>query len=310
LPVISIAAAATGAVALVPLSRSLHRTTTTPALGLPAPPPTDGPVQTRWKNDHDPALGSDVSPAMLVILIFVWTILCHFTRPICRLAFRHPVQRGYYDVKEHPGVEGLVALTIDDALCRQSEEHSLIEEVQKVLYERSAKATFFCTLNFAKGEWRERQLAGLLADGNELANHLVDDRPYDKVSLEEFERDFDAADTWIRQMSVGSGQSTTRWFRPPCGMMSEAMLKVLIRRGARTVLTDCYANDCMIPNPRYISWGMSRSVTHGSIMIIHMPERGFREWNLEAIMRVLEMLKQRGLRAVTLSELDRAATSM
>ena len=302
------AAVAGGAVALVPLSRSLRRTTAMPSIGLPVPPATDGPVKAPWKSDSDPAVASDVSPVVKALLICAWTILCHFTRLICRLAFRHPVQRGYYDIREHPGVEGLVALTIDDAFCRQSEEHSLVEEVQKLLAARSAKATFFCTLNFAQGEWRERQVAALLADGHELANHCVDDRPYDKVSIEEFERDYDATDKWIRQMSAGR-EETARWFRAPAGILSDTMLSVLGRRGATTVLTDCYANDCQIPDPRFIAWGMSRRVTHGSILILHMPERGFREWNLEAIVLVLEMLKERGLRPVTLSELDRASKS-
>ena len=52
---------------------------------------------------------------------------------------------------------------------------------------------------------------------------------------------------------------------------------------------------------------MGRCATHGSILIIHMPERGFREWNHEAIECLLARLAAKGLRVVTLSELAAAA---
>ena len=39
--------------------------------------------------------------------------------------------------------------------------------------------------------------------------------------------------------------------------------------------------------------------------MIHMPERNFREWNYKAIELILAGLKQRGLKATTVSQLSR-----
>eukprot|EP00966_Prymnesium_polylepis_P220772 5106436-Prymnesium_polylepis.1 len=47
------------------------------------------------------------------------------------------------------------------------------------------------------------------------------------------------------------------------------MLQVLRRKGAMSVLTDCYAADCHIPHPRFLAWVMCRCATHGSIVILH-----------------------------------------
>jgi hypothetical protein len=41
--------------------------------------------------------------------------------------------------------------------------------------------------------------------------------------------------------------------------------------------------------------------------VIHMPERGFREWDFRAIEIIVKELEARGLHSVTLSELDAAA---
>ena len=85
------------------------------------------------------------------------------------------------------------------------------------------------------------------------------------------------------------------------------MNAVLARKGYTHVLTDAYANDCHVPLPRWIAWCMCRRATHGSILVVHMPERGFREWDYLAIESILTRLSARGLRAVTLGELAAAA---
>lgn len=149
-----------------------------------AQPPTDSPP---WKAPHDPALASDVGALKLTLLICAWTLICEFGRLIARLLFQPP-SLCFYDVATHPGVDGLVALTIDDAFCRRLEEHSLIEPLRKLLAAKGAKATFFCTLKYSEGAWREAQIAALLREGHELANHCEDDRPYSDDSPEEFER--------------------------------------------------------------------------------------------------------------------------
>lgn len=94
-----------------------------------------------------------------------------------------------------------------------------------------------------------------------------------------------------------------RWFRSPSGFLSNNMKRVIERHGFTHVLGDCYANDPFITDPKFISDTMLEHVMHGSILIIHMPERGFREYNYDALQFILKGLQAMGLKAVSLSEL-------
>ena len=96
-----------------------------------------------------------------------------------------------------------------------------------------------------------------------------------------------------------------RWFRAPSGRLSETMTHVLDKHGLKHVLTDCYVNDAHIPFPKWIGWAISKCVQEGSIIVLHMPEKGFRQWNIIAIEDVLTRLKAQGLRSVTLSDLNK-----
>jgi hypothetical protein len=71
-------------------------------------------------------------------------------------------------VKRHPGVEGLVALTIDDCFCRQDEMYSLMKPLRELFATTGNKATFFLTLCYSEGEWREKEIQAFVADGHEL----------------------------------------------------------------------------------------------------------------------------------------------
>merc|ERR1712032_402839 len=83
----------------------------------------------------------------------------------------------YYDVAARPGVQGYVALTLDDAPCSQKDStKSMVPHVKALLAEFGAKATFFVISNFVPGH--EASLRSLLLDGHELGNHCCEDRSY------------------------------------------------------------------------------------------------------------------------------------
>eukprot|EP00301_Raphidiophrys_heterophryoidea_P007728 c12953_g1_i4.p2 GENE.c12953_g1_i4~~c12953_g1_i4.p2 ORF type:complete len:108 (+),score=25.87 c12953_g1_i4:223-546(+) len=90
--------------------------------------------------------------------------------------------------------------------------------------------------------------------------------------------------------------------------MSKAMQSVLDEYNMTTVMLDCYANDCLVCDAKWVADFILSYVQDGSIILIHMPERGFREWNFEAIALTLQGLQERNLRAVTVSELISLAT--
>lgn len=106
---------------------------------------------------------------------------------------------------------------------------------------------------------------------NYTANHCLEDREYDKDTAESFEHDLDLVDTFIRKITKTDQQC--KWFRAPSGNISPTMHAVLERKKMVNVMLDCYANDPHIPDSKFIAETMCSCVTHGSIMVIHMPEK-------------------------------------
>ncbi|OLP98629.1 hypothetical protein AK812_SmicGene18900 [Symbiodinium microadriaticum] len=81
-------------------------------------------------------------------------------------------------------------------------------------------------------------------------------------------------------------------------------------KGARNMshaLGDCYADDWAIPDAFRVASVLLRQVQSGSVAVLHMPQRGFRQHTLEVLRHFLQGLAQRQLRAVTLSQLADAA---
>ena len=81
------------------------------------------------------------------------------------------------------------------------------------------------------------------------------------------------------------------------------MYKIIDKYNLTLILGDVFANDTSIPDPNYISKYILNKVKPGSIIIIHMPEKGVREWNLEAMDLILQGLNDKEIDIVTLSQL-------
>lgn len=110
-------------------------------------------------------------------------------------------------------------------------------------------------------------------------------------------------------VDASAANSSVRWFRAPGGSLSSTMCEVLDRHGFTHVLCDAYANDPWISDPEFLASTLLSHTSDGSIIVIHMPERGFREYTFEAIRGLLVGLKARGLKTVPLTELRAAALS-
>ncbi len=221
------------------------------------------------------------------------------SRRVLRRLFPEPT-RCYYDVRQHPGVRGRVALTLDDAFMSATAGANacMLDSVQRLLRDHHAHATFFAMLDGCRAV-RDEAVASLLEDGHELGNHLVSDRPYHQDS----ERDFEDALVRTQEALTRFQGHAPVWFRAPHGKLSATMARVLSRHGLTHAMMDCYGNDPFVPDSRFLAEIMLRQATHGSILLLHMPERGYREWNLDALRGLLDGLSRRGLEVVTLSEL-------
>eukprot|EP00931_Biecheleriopsis_adriatica_P090710 TRINITY_DN64644_c0_g1_i1.p1 TRINITY_DN64644_c0_g1~~TRINITY_DN64644_c0_g1_i1.p1 ORF type:complete len:517 (-),score=117.80 TRINITY_DN64644_c0_g1_i1:25-1362(-) len=247
----------------------------------------------------------------------------------------------FYDATVLPGAAGLVALTIDDGPCQQSEpEKCMLKEVRDILTEFDAKATLFLCTDHV--DPHKRDIVSFIRDGNEVANHCGADRSYGGESERAFEVSFleservceelresalatvddslpaigpdrrtasASGNTSCAESNVTGLPTSAHWFRAPHADASPDMHRVLERHGFTNVLCDSFANDTILTDPRVIAEGLLSMVdnTGGSIVVIHTPERGFREHNLEALRLLLKGLQEKGLRATSLTHLHEAA---
>lgn len=209
--------------------------------------------------------------------------------------------RCYYDHRQHPGVEGHVALTIDDGLCRHGRERALVDEVNALLREHDATATFFLCADYIKGF--EAEAAQMIRDGHEFGNHCSKDHAYGHLNEADFEAELTSATGKIEAIEGAK----VRWFRAPQAKYTAAMRKVVDHHGLRHTLGDCYCDDYAVNDPLWISSTLLSQCSSGSIIVLHQPERGFREHTLEALRLLLEGLSNRGLKCVTLSKLNNMA---
>jgi len=180
----------------------------------------------------------------------------------------------------------------------------MVDEVRRLLARHGARATFFVMLDGCV-DVDPAAVQALLEDGHELANHCVSDRPYHEASASEFG---DALLATQRRIIELQGRAPP-WFRAPHGRLSATMLRTLEEHDLRHVMMDGYAEDPFVPDARFVGRFLARHAQHGSILLIHMPERGYREWNFDALDILLTGLAAKGLRAVTVTELSQRATT-
>ena len=82
------------------------------------------------------------------------------------------------------------------------------------------------------------------------------------------------------------------------------MQTVIDSRGMIHIISDSFANDTAIPDAYWISKYILKRVKTGSVILIHMPEKGVREWNLEAMRMTLEGLMKRKFDILNLTGLQ------
>jgi peptidoglycan/xylan/chitin deacetylase (PgdA/CDA1 family) len=223
--------------------------------------------------------------------------------------------------------KGYIALTIDDAPCRlDNRESSKLSQVLDLLDRYQATATFMVIQQFLTAS-HEPDLIRLLRRGHEMANHGVQDAAMSSV------KDYPTAEAFGETVRQGNHrieelqdiaakdvggiecdkdnnkiriQHGVKWFRAPHGKYTKLMEQGLERLDMYNVMCDVYAVDPVVEDGEWIAKSLAQQAKDGSIILIHMPERGFREYCLTALELLLENLcNQQGYHIVTVSELER-----
>lgn len=187
-----------------------------------------------------------------------------------------------------PTRERVVALTIDDGPAAAT------PAILRVLRETDAHATFFLISSHVSGQ--EAVVREIVAQDNELGNHMTRDEPSIRLESDAFEADVVEAGTVIGQFAP------VRWLRPGSGWYTPRMVRTIERAGYRCALGSVYPFDAQVPWSAFAWSYILGNVRPGAVIVLHDGKaRGRR--TVRTLERVLPELRARGYRVVSLSEL-------
>ena len=153
---------------------------------------------------------------------------------------------------------------------------------------------------FAVGSWLAEQPAmarRVLDGGHELGNHTENHGDISRMTPAEAFGEIDACAQRIRRLTGAIGT----WFRPSQTRHANALIRAQANRvGYPTCVSyDVDSLDYTDPGSPDVVRAMLSQVRPGSIVSLHLGHRG----TLAAIGPILDGLRQRGLRAVTVKQL-------
>jgi peptidoglycan-N-acetylglucosamine deacetylase len=217
-------------------------------------------------------------PAIAVVLAVSWG--CYF------------IQSGFFLKAKCSGdrTKNEIALTFDDG------PHEKTPVILDVLKRNNAKAAFFCIGKNIAGN--ENVLQRIVAEGHLVGNHsyshsnLIDLFPLNMV-LEDVAK---ADDLILRATGKKS-----RLFRPPYGVTTPVIAKVVRERKYETIGWDVRSYDTSIKSRDRLMKRIFRLVKNGSVILLHDSTPGI-EIVLE---RVLEYAREKNLKIVSIEEMFR-----
>jgi peptidoglycan/xylan/chitin deacetylase (PgdA/CDA1 family) len=150
------------------------------------------------------------------------------------------------------------------------------------------------------GQWLAGQPGDaklILAGGHELGNHTWSHRTMPSLGAARTRSEIDRAAEELRKLTSSAG----RWFRPSGTPHSTPLIRhTAVAAGYGACLGyDVDPLDYTDPGPASIVRNFSTAVRAGSIVSLHLGHQG----TLAAIPDILSHLHERGLAAVTVSEL-------
>lgn len=200
----------------------------------------------------------------------------------------------------------MVALTIDDGPDDiEIHDPKTTHQILEVLAKYDAHGTFFL-IGERITPHSQSLVAEILAQGNEVGNHLWKDEPSIILALPEFESELlQTQQRILDAANVKNKSAQVRWLRPGGGMANRAMIKVAEKYQYRVALGSIWPYDTLIPSSQFAAHQILSNVQPGAIIILHdHGDRG--EWGkrtVQTLGKVLPELQRRGYKVVPLSQL-------
>jgi peptidoglycan/xylan/chitin deacetylase (PgdA/CDA1 family) len=192
---------------------------------------------------------------------------------------------------------GLFALTFDDG---PDPRHT--PAISRTLATRGHRATFFVLGRSVRAH--PDVAAQIVGDGHELACHGDDHRLLAFAGPREIERQILAAERAIRS---ATGRSPSPLYRPPHGVRSPWLTRVVRRCGYRVCMWDGSVFDTAEPGVEVITSRVEQRLRAGAVILLHDGDGsghdGSRSQTVSALPGILDHADARGLRSVRLSSL-------
>jgi peptidoglycan-N-acetylglucosamine deacetylase len=189
--------------------------------------------------------------------------------------------------------EKLVALTFDDGPTPR-----FTDEILETLKQQDVKATFF----LIGGELEKNPEEGrkIVAAGHEIGNHSFSHQRMLFVSSAFVKDEIEKTDALIR----AAGYERQPLFRPPYGKKLFALPYYLSQNNRQTIMCDVEPESYpqIAKSAEAITKHVLDNTRSGSIILLHVmydPQKK----SLMSVKPIIEGLKQRGFRLVTVSEL-------
>jgi peptidoglycan/xylan/chitin deacetylase (PgdA/CDA1 family) len=194
--------------------------------------------------------------------------------------------------------EKVIALTFDDG-----PSPIWTPQILDALKAVDVKATFFM---LGEHVYQYPEIAKRVArEGHEIGNHTYDHHGLFYYKPEELSREVNDTEKVI--LSVTGVK--TKYFRPPKAWITSKEKKQLNNMGYKTVLWSLNSKDWVTFDDYFIIKYILHHVQPGDIILFHdsggvfRPEGGNRKETVKTIPRLVQKLKERGYRFVTISEL-------
>ena len=194
--------------------------------------------------------------------------------------------------------EKVVALTFDDG-----PSPIWTPKILDALKESGIKATFFMLGEYvAKYPDVARRV---VAEGHEVENHTYDHHVLLYYKEEELVQEIRQAEEVIREVTG----KTTKLFRPPKAWVTENEKRDIRDLGYEVVLWTLNSKDWVSFDDKYIIRYIVKNIQPGDIILFHdsggvfSTEGGSRKDTVKTIPRLVERLKEKGYRFVTVGEL-------
>jgi peptidoglycan/xylan/chitin deacetylase (PgdA/CDA1 family) len=211
--------------------------------------------------------------------------------------FRPASSTLYPTISSGPRDSTMVALTFDDG-----PDAEVTPGVLDTLGEFGARATFF---TIGRNVADNRCVANrIVAEGHELANHSWQHSRYQNFySRGTQAEDLSRSSAQIREIT---GVDAEPLYRPPIGLKSPPLARAAHERNLTMIGWSVHGRDTMQSDAPRIAGDILKGIAPGDIVLLHdghdLPNR-HRRAGADALPLILRGLRDKGLQAVTVSEL-------